>query len=84
MADLAEERKCRKYCYLERDFVFSPVAIETLGVIGSSSLNFLKDLGRRVRRVTEDPLSYIYLLRRLAVAVQRGNAASVLGTLSFE
>ena len=48
-----------------------------------SSLNFLKDLGRRVRRVTGDSLSYIYLLRRLAVAVQRGNAASVVGTMSL-
>ena len=59
------------------------MAIETLGVIGSSSLNFLKDLGRRVHRVTGDPLLYIYLLRRLAVAVQRGNAVSVVGYISF-
>ena len=40
---------------------------------------FLKDLGRRVAQTTEER-STTFLLQRLSVAVQRGNAASVLGT----
>ena len=62
-------------------FCFSPVAFETLGVVGSESLQFLKDLGRRIHRATDNPKSYIYLLRRLSISIQRGNSASVLGTI---
>lgn len=43
---------------------------------------FLKDLGRRLTRVTGEQKSTAYLLQRLSVAVQRGNTASVLGTMA--
>ena len=81
VADLAEERKCRKYIDFLQRFCFSPVAFETLGVVGSESLQFLKDLGRHIHRATDDPKSYIYLLRRLFISIQRGNSASVLGAV---
>ena len=81
VADLAEERKRRKYNDFLQRFCFSPVAFETLGVVGSESLQFLKDLGRRIHQATDDPKSYIYLLRRLSISIQRGNSASVLGTI---
>ena len=32
--------------------------------------------------MTQEPLSHQYLVQRIAVAVQRGNAAAVLGTVS--
>ena len=82
VADLAEERKRRKYYDFLQRFCFSPVAFETLGVVGSESLQFLKDLGCRIHHATDDPKSYIYLLRRLSISIQRGNSASVLGTIS--
>ena len=42
---------------------------------------FLKDLGHRVIMATGEPQSFSFLMQRLAVAVQVGNAISVLGTL---
>jgi hypothetical protein len=41
-------------------------------------------LGRRTAEVSGDPRSTAFLKQRLALAVQRGNAASVLGTMTRE
>ena len=43
-------------------------------------MDFLRDLGRCLADVTGEAKSMMYLLQRLTVAVQRGNAASLLGT----
>ena len=43
------------------------------------SMLFLRDLGRRIALESGEPRSTDYLLQRLSVAVQRGNAASVQG-----
>ena len=47
-------------------------------------MTFVKELGGRVVRVTGDQKSSHYLLQRLSVAVQRGNAASVMGTMDSQ
>ena len=79
MAESAEDRKAEKYCGLPASHSFTPVAIETLGAIGPRSMLFLRDLGRRIALESGEPRSTDYLLQRLSVAVQRGNAASVQG-----
>ena len=83
VAALAEERKRMKYSQLDSSHQFEPVAIETTGVIGERSRKFLEELGRRIRRVTGEVNSTAFLLQRLyiSIVVQRGNAASVLGTI---
>ena len=81
VADLAEGRKAEKYSSLGVGYSFTPVAIETLGAMGKKSLAFLKDLGHRVRQRTGEVKAKAYLIQRLSVAVQRGNAASVLGSV---
>jgi len=40
----------------------------------------LQELGRRIAAATGDPRVTEFLFQRLSVAVQRGNAACVLGT----
>ena len=80
MATLAEEWKKNIYAHLGPSHSFTPVAVETSGVVGPQSLAFLKDLGRRMRQVTGKERSLSYLLQRVSVAVQRGNTTSVLGT----
>ncbi len=42
--------------------------------------SFFQDLERRLMDATLEPLSHYYLLQRVAVAVQRGNTASILGS----
>ena len=81
IASQAEDRKMVKYSYLEGHpgICFTPIAYETSGVVGSLSLIFLKELAHRLSATTGDTKSYSYLLQRLSVAVQRGNA--IIGTL---
>ena len=55
--------------------LFTPVAIETSGAIGPKSLEFLKELGRRVRWHTKDERATFLP----SIAIQQGNAASILG-----
>ena len=80
-ATSAEEAKTAKYAPLAiaRDFV--PTAIETLGTWGSAGLSFVNELGRRISAVSGDARATDFLKQRLSLAVQRGNAASVLGTM---
>ena len=60
------------------------MAIETTGVFGPRTTQFLKELGHRLRQVSGEANSYAYLTQRLSVAIQRGNAASVLGTMKVD
>ena len=76
----AEERKQAKYRHLASSHIFVTVAVETSGVFGTEALKFVKDLGHRLRQSTGDPKAALYLLQRLSVAIQQGNAAAVLGT----
>ena len=81
-AALAETRKSAKYAALSIAHEFVPVAIETLGTWGSAALSFVNELGRRISVVTGDQRATSFLKQRLAMAVQRGNASAVLGTLA--
>ena len=82
-AAYAEKEKVKKYSHLAQGYLFQPVALETTGAVGPDSMPFLKELGLRIRRVTGDAHSFVFLMQRLSVAVQKGNAISVLGTLVF-
>ncbi len=78
MADLAESRKLKKYESLVNSNIFIPVACETLGGWGSLAAKFIKSLGDIIREETQNARATEYLKQRLSMAVQRGNAISVL------
>ena len=81
VAEQAEQAKCLKYSALESKFYFVPIAIESSGVFGPKAYSFLNDLGRRLISVSMDSQARQYLFQCISVAFQRGNAASILGTL---
>ena len=81
VANDAESRKSTKYTSLSALYKFTPIAIETIGALGDEALSFLQDLGHRIAAVTAEPRSFQFLLQRLSVAVQRGNAACIVGTV---
>ena len=62
-------------------FVFVPIAIETLGTYGQHARRFIQQLGNHLKISTGDTLALCHLRQRLSVAIQRGNAAAVMGTL---
>ena len=84
----AAERKRRKYDFLGYRYLFVPIAVEPTGVFDPAGLRFLREVGVRVAAATGEKRSAEFLLQRMSLAVQRGNIASVLGTLprgeSFE
>jgi len=81
VANESESKKKAKYACLTSTFHFVPVAIETLGAFGEEALNFIHKLGRRISTVTGERRATEFLWQRLSVAIQRGNASSVLGTV---
>ena len=62
------KRKSEKYQDLPPCYMFSPIAIETLGVTGPNSLTLLKELGRHIKAKLDVPKSTEYLLQWLSVA----------------
>ena len=69
----------RKYEHLEDRFIVQPVGIETLGSWRPAARSFLSDIGRRVQQAIGWERSSEFL-RYISMEIQRGNAASVMGT----
>ena len=81
VANDAEDRKTEKYLSLAPLYNFKPIAVETLGALGECATDFFQNLGQRISVATGEPRSSQFLFQRLSVAVQRGNAACVVGTV---
>ena len=77
----AEDRKRDHYTELSKSHHFVPIAAETFGAWAPASLKFLKDLGQKIRQISGQQNSLFFLLQSLSIEIQRGNAASVMGTL---
>ena len=67
---MAAERKDEKYHNLSSDHIFQPIAMENLGAFSSSSLEFLRELGRRLGSLSIAEREACYLFQRLSVAIQ--------------
>lgn len=74
----AEVRKCRKYEALSTRYRFEPISVETTGVYGATTCALLSDMGRRISNVSGDRRETLWLEQRIGLAVQRGNAYSIL------
>ena len=58
-----------------------PVAMETLGSWAPLAAKFVKDIGSRIEDATGEKRATSFLFQALGIATQRGNAASVSGTV---
>lgn len=81
-AERAAHNKENKYAAISLTHHFVPVAVETAGSWHTESLEFVKELGRKISAATGDKRETSHLLQRLSVALQFGNSLSVLGTSS--
>ena len=80
-ASSAENIKRRKYSSLSENYIFAPFGVETMGAWGPNTKAFIKTLSKRLIDTSGDPRAGSYLGQRISLAIQRGNAASLLGTL---
>ena len=77
-ANAAETVKRSKYRSLTDRYQFEAVAIETAGTYSEGTKNIVRDIGRRLTEATGDQRETFWFMQRLSLAVQRGNAASIL------
>jgi len=80
-AERAAVSKRVKYSTITTTHAFVAVALETGGAWCEEGLQLVSELGRRTHDITHDPQETSYLLQRISVALQRGNAICISGTL---
>ena len=79
----AEARKIEKYReLLDNGYIFQSVALEVQGSLGESSELFITRLCEMLRRSHDDQRAGSSLKQQISMALQIGNAACVLGTVS--
>ncbi|XP_061706794.1 uncharacterized protein LOC133517478 [Cydia pomonella] len=79
--DQAQTAKRRKYAFLSNEYEFAALAMETLGPWSSDTKNFVREVSVRLIGISGDHRAGAFFAQRLSLAVQRGNAASVLATM---
>lgn len=80
-AEKAESNKRIKYADLIPSYEFAPFAVETLGSWGPDALALSSKLGARLAALTGEIRSTSFLRQRLDIAIQRGNAAAIRGSI---
>jgi len=79
----AESLKRQKYAGLASSHIFVPVVVETLGVWGGEAALLVGEIGRRQAVAQGEPRAGSFLRQRISIAMQRGNAISVMGTMDL-
>ena len=78
-----EARKIEKFGeLLDNGYIFQPVALEVQRSLGESSELFITRLCKMLCRSHHDQRVGSFLKQRISVALQIGNAVSVLGTVA--
>jgi hypothetical protein len=63
------------------NFHFVPIVIATLGPWGDDAKKIINEISQKIQKITNESRSTSYLSQRISIAIQRGNAVSVLGTI---
>ena len=59
---------------------FVQLHFETLGSWGTETCAIIKDIGRKLVAQTGEQRATCFLVQKISIELQRGNASSVLGT----
>jgi hypothetical protein len=73
-------RTCTLICKANTCFVLLPSS-EILGSFGEEALQVVSELGGLLRSTTGDAREKTWLIQRISIAIQRGNAESLLATI---
>jgi len=84
-AHRAAQKKTDKYTNLSCiTHVFYPFAVETAGAWHEMVIELTQEIDRRITTLTEDTRQTTFLLQRLSIALQWGNAVSFRNTMMTE
>ncbi len=82
VAENAAKRKLSKYKEIVEDgHHFLPFAVETLGPWCQEAINFISILGKKITNETGEQRATSFLRQRISIAIQKGNAACIMGTI---
>jgi hypothetical protein len=81
VAELAEKKKNEKYASLQENYCFTPIAIDTLGSYGPQASQIIGLIGKRLAEKHKDRRRLAFLRQSLGIAIQRGNALTMLFSL---
>ena len=85
VAEDADELRAAKYvCLTDIGYIFQPLAFEIQGGVGPSTSTFLKNLCKKLCVLNQENRAGSIFRQRLSLAIQAGNAASVVGTVGDE
>ena len=73
VAEQAAQRKLEKYRDVFPNYCFQPIAVENLGAMNSSAVDFINTLGRRISSVSGEDKESAFLFQRISVTIQRFN-----------
>ena len=59
----------------------APIAVETFGAWGPEGARLIKSIGKKIQDHTGEKRSTFFLFQSISMAIQHGNAASILGTV---
>ena len=59
----------------------TPIAVETYGSLGQKGEKVIDEIGNMMIEKSGEKRSKFHLYQRISMAIQRGNVASVLGTV---
>ena len=76
----AVNTKRAKYRELMDNYNFIVFAVETLGPWCPEAKALVQEIGKKLEEITGDSRATNFLKQRISIAIQRGNAASVMGT----
>lgn len=79
-ADQAERDKHNNYRELHQHYVCTPLAFESFGSLAPETELYLIKLGKLMKKHSGEPGSLDYLLQRISIAIQRGNAICIRET----
>ena len=71
---LPASRKEEKYANIGSQYLFAPIAVETLGPLNTSACQLFGNLGRKISSSSGDDREEAFLFQRVSVLVQRFNA----------
>lgn len=81
VAEKAANVKLNKYKkLLDQNYTILPFAVETLGPWCVEAIKFIDIFGNLIQERTCEDKAKVYLKQRISIAIQRSNAASVMGT----
>jgi len=73
-----------KSAYFTASYVFEPIAVENLGPLNASALDFISNLGQRISNLSGDNRETQFLFQLISVTIQRFNSVLLHDSFSMD